>query len=136
MLTNPPVPYDFCVGVPISHLLKCESASRCFQPGEGRSRGLLRDCITSPIIVCCSTEINIICNVVVLPGNRVSGGGAGWATCPRTCTTTPAASRPWPRVWTAAATRSSSWRPRCVRRTATARTEVLRLLYTVSYVQS
>ena len=28
MLTNPPVPFDFCVG----------------QPGEGPSRGLLRDC--------------------------------------------------------------------------------------------
>ena len=25
MLTNPPVPYDFCVGVPISHLLTMES---------------------------------------------------------------------------------------------------------------
>ena len=30
MLTNPPVPYDF-------------------QPGEGPSGGLLRDCTTSPI---------------------------------------------------------------------------------------
>ena len=29
--------------------LKCESASRRFQPGEGPSRGLLRDCTTSPI---------------------------------------------------------------------------------------
>ena len=33
MLTNPPVPYD----------LKCESGSSHFQPGEGPSRGLLRD---------------------------------------------------------------------------------------------
>ena len=31
------------------HGLKCESASRRFQPGEGPSRGLLRDCSTSPI---------------------------------------------------------------------------------------
>ena len=30
-------------------MLKCESASRRFQPGEGPSRGLLRDCTTSPI---------------------------------------------------------------------------------------
>ena len=29
--------------------LKCESASMHFQPGEGPSRGLLRDCTTSPI---------------------------------------------------------------------------------------
>ena len=28
---------------------KCESASRRFQPGEGPSRGLLRDCTISPI---------------------------------------------------------------------------------------
>ena len=27
-------------------MLKCESASRRFQPGEGPSRGLLRDCTT------------------------------------------------------------------------------------------
>ena len=35
MLTNLPVLYDFRVGVP---------NSRRFQPGEGPSRGLLRDC--------------------------------------------------------------------------------------------
>ena len=29
--------------------LKCESASRRFQPGEGPSRGLLCDCTTSPM---------------------------------------------------------------------------------------
>ena len=29
--------------------MKCESANRRFQPGEGPSRGLLRDCTTSPI---------------------------------------------------------------------------------------
>ena len=28
---------------------KCESTNRCFQPVEGPSRGLLRDCTTSPI---------------------------------------------------------------------------------------
>ena len=44
----PPVFYDFCVGVPISRLLtvgclKCESGSSRFHPGEGPSRGLLRD---------------------------------------------------------------------------------------------
>ena len=58
MLTSPPVPYDLCNGIPISHLLtvirrlfsivsekclKCESASGHFQPGEGQSRGLFRD---------------------------------------------------------------------------------------------
>ena len=37
-----------------THLAKClnsecERASRRFQPGEGPSRGLLRDCTTSPI---------------------------------------------------------------------------------------
>ena len=37
MLTNPPIPYVLT--------LKCESASRRFQPGEG----ILRDCTTSPI---------------------------------------------------------------------------------------
>merc|ERR1712242_434207 len=31
------------------YCLKCESASRRFQPGEGPNRGLLRDCTTSPI---------------------------------------------------------------------------------------
>ena len=59
MLSNP-IPYDLCVGVPISHLLsvgscqfsivsneflKCESTNRRFQP-EDPSRGLsvfLRD---------------------------------------------------------------------------------------------
>ena len=30
-------------------IIKCESASRRFQPEEGPSRGLLRDCTTSPI---------------------------------------------------------------------------------------
>ena len=30
-------------------ILKCESSSSCFQPGEGPSRGLLGDCTTSPI---------------------------------------------------------------------------------------
>ena len=35
MQINPPIPYDLCVGVPISR--------RRFQPGEGPSRGLLRD---------------------------------------------------------------------------------------------
>ena len=34
---------------PFPGCLKCESASRHFQPGEGPSRGLLRDCTTSPI---------------------------------------------------------------------------------------
>ena len=29
--------------------LKCESARRGYQPGEGTSRGLLRDCTTLPI---------------------------------------------------------------------------------------
>ena len=29
--------------------LKCESGSSRFQPGEGHSRGLLRDCTTSSI---------------------------------------------------------------------------------------
>ena len=28
----------------LTQILKCESASRRFQPGEGPSRGLLRDC--------------------------------------------------------------------------------------------
>ena len=38
MLTNPPIPYDFCIGIPISRLLSTSP-----------SRGLLRDCTTSPI---------------------------------------------------------------------------------------
>ena len=33
----------------VSTCLKCESASRRFKLGEGPSRGLLRDCTTSPI---------------------------------------------------------------------------------------
>ena len=42
MLSNPPILYDFCVGVPISLLLtvgclKCESGSSRFHPGEGPS---------------------------------------------------------------------------------------------------
>ena len=53
MLTNPPVPYDFCVGVPISRLLIVESMpvqhSVLKVCGEGPSRGFLRDCTTSLI---------------------------------------------------------------------------------------
>ena len=37
------------IGSPTQKCLKCESASRHFQPGEGPSRGLLRDCTTSLI---------------------------------------------------------------------------------------
>ena len=44
MLTNLPFPYDIGVGILISYL-KCESTSGLFQPGEGLSRGLLRDCV-------------------------------------------------------------------------------------------
>ena len=33
----------------IAQCLKCESGSSRFQPGEGPSRGLLRDCTTLPI---------------------------------------------------------------------------------------
>ena len=60
MLTNPPIHYDFCVfllstyrGVNacLALCLKCERASRCFQPGEGPSMGLLRDCIINRLIV-------------------------------------------------------------------------------------
>ena len=36
-------------GQRLAYCLKCESTSRRFQPGEGPSRGLLRDCTTSPI---------------------------------------------------------------------------------------
>ena len=32
------------VNVSLAECLKCESTSRNFQPGEGTSRGLLRDC--------------------------------------------------------------------------------------------
>ena len=53
MLTNPPVPYDFYVGVPISRLLIVESMpvqhSVLKVSGEGPSRGFLRDCTTSLI---------------------------------------------------------------------------------------
>ena len=41
MLTNPPVPFDFC-------------GSSRFQPGEVHSRGLLRDCTTG-----CGTDGSI-----------------------------------------------------------------------------
>ena len=56
MLTNLPVPYDHCAGVPILCLLTVGSTSvqhsdlnvkaliRHFQPGKGPNRGLLRDC--------------------------------------------------------------------------------------------
>ena len=37
--------------------LKCESASRCFQPGEGLSRGLLSDCENRWIV--CSSSSNL-----------------------------------------------------------------------------
>ena len=63
MLTNPTIPYDLCVGVPISHQLTRGStntrlakylnsllnvkASRCFQPGAVPRTGLLRVSITS-----------------------------------------------------------------------------------------
>ena len=44
-LTNPPVPDDLPSG---QHMflnsINCESATRHFQPREGPSRGLLRDC--------------------------------------------------------------------------------------------
>ena len=63
MLTNPPVSYDLCVGVPISRRLtesyrlfsisvlnvKVLVGAFNFQPGEGDSRGLLCYCTTSPI---------------------------------------------------------------------------------------
>ena len=38
---NPPVSYDLCASILISYLVL---PSLCFQPGEGPSRGLLRDC--------------------------------------------------------------------------------------------
>ena len=50
MLTNPSTHYDLYVGIPISCLLKFESAARNFQPGEG----LLGDC-ENGWIVCSST---------------------------------------------------------------------------------
>ena len=37
------------MSLPTGRGLKCESGSSRFQPGEGPSRGLLRDCTTSPI---------------------------------------------------------------------------------------
>ena len=42
--------------------LKCESASRCFQPGEGPSRGLLLDCTTSPINRFAALIVIILCS--------------------------------------------------------------------------
>ena len=36
----------------VSHCLKCESGSSRFQPGEGPSRGLLRNCTTG-----CGTDV-------------------------------------------------------------------------------
>ena len=36
--------YLLLVNTRLEKCLKCESASSCFQPGEGPSRGLLRDC--------------------------------------------------------------------------------------------
>ena len=40
---------QMCSWDPLPIRVKCESASRRFQPGEGPIRGLLRDCTTSPI---------------------------------------------------------------------------------------
>ena len=36
--------YLHWVNTCLAQCLKCESDSRCFQPGKGRSKGLLRDC--------------------------------------------------------------------------------------------
>ena len=54
MLTNPPVPYlmyDLCIDVPISCLPTVGYGLFSIQPGEGPSRGLLRDCKSSRNLV-------------------------------------------------------------------------------------
>ena len=54
--------------------LKCESGSSRFLPGEGPSRGLLRDCTTSPI-----NRSNYYIYSCLYPHlARVLVGEAGW----------------------------------------------------------
>ena len=66
--------------------LKCESTSRHFQPGEGPSRGLLRDCETSrnlreALVYILSVDISSVdissVDIVHVPGaSHVTGTGS------------------------------------------------------------
>ena len=51
--------YFYCGLTPIQQCLKCESASRRFQLGEGPSRGLFRACTTG-----CGTD-GSICGTIL-----------------------------------------------------------------------
>ena len=72
MLTKPPVPYDFCIGVPISCLLTVGLTPVIAFNQENALRGLLCDYTTSPI--------NRFAALGELPG---PGGGLGGRRHPR-----------------------------------------------------
>ena len=69
MITKPPVPYDLCINDP----------TRRFQPGEGPSRGLLRDCeiFSNLRLTFVSSSISVAAASVDEVDN---GGGQAWVT--------------------------------------------------------
>ena len=81
-----PVPHDLCVGIPFHIYLpwmgcnvlnvKVVSTSRCFRPGEGLGRGLLRDCDGE---ICVNPRLELYLVALPLPLPQLVNAGLGVA---------------------------------------------------------